>query len=296
MFKRVGRMDDPASGGPELAIIAEAFSRTADKYDSFAVDHPHLTRIRNKIYAHVSRFVPAGARILELNAGTGTDAVELARRGYFVHATDIAPGMLNRLGEKVEASELGDRVTWERRSFLNLRGVAGAPFDAVLSNLGGLNCIPDLTPVIEQLPDVLTPGGIVSWVLMPRICLWELLEAFRGNLRLAFRRLRPGGVRAHLENLHFDVYYFPPAQVMDWFGNEYELLATEGISVITPSLENKQLAIRFPRVYRSLSRLDDALSPRWPWNGWGDFYMLTLRYSPRVGTGAALLPQHLSSS
>lgn len=289
-------MADPARGGPELAIIAEAFSRTADKYDSFAVDHPHLTRIRNKIYAHVSGYVPAGARILELNAGTGTDAVELARRGFFVHATDIAPGMLNRLGEKVEASKLGDRVTWERRSFLDLHGMAGAPFDAVFSNLGGLNCVPDLTPIIEQLHDVLRPGGIVSWVLMPRICLWELLEAFRGNFRLAFRRLRSGGVRAHLEDLHFDVYYFPPDQVTNSFGPEYELLATEGISVITPSLENKQLAIRFPRVYQFLSQLDDALSPRWPWNGWGDFYMLTLRYAPRFGPGAEPAPQHLSSS
>ena len=57
-----------------LETIAEAFSRTAETYDSFAKDHPHLTRIRNKVYLHVMRHVPPGARILELNAGTGTDA------------------------------------------------------------------------------------------------------------------------------------------------------------------------------------------------------------------------------
>ena len=141
------------SRGP-IDTIAEAFSRTAEKYDSFAEDHPHLRRMRNKVYVHVMRHVPRGAHILELNAGTGTDAVQLAQRGYLVHATDIAPGMLNRLQEKVEKLRLQDRVTMEERSFLALEQVQGGPFDAVFSDLGGLNCIPDLTPVIQQLPKI----------------------------------------------------------------------------------------------------------------------------------------------
>ena len=55
--------------------IAEAFSRTAEKYDAFAEDHPNQSRMRHKVYSHIERFVPAGSRILELNAGTGTDAL-----------------------------------------------------------------------------------------------------------------------------------------------------------------------------------------------------------------------------
>jgi ubiquinone/menaquinone biosynthesis C-methylase UbiE len=263
---------------PPLETIAEAFSRTAAKYDSFAEDHHHLTRIRNKVYLHVMCHVPRGARILELNAGTGTDAVHLAQRGYFVHATDIAPGMLNRLPEKVNQWGLQDRVTMEARSFLSLDGVVGAPFDAVFSDLGGLNCVPDLTPVIQQLPKALKPGGIVTWVLMPHICIWEVAEIFRGNFSLAFRRLSRGSVRANLEGLSFDVYYFSPQQVIRWFGDDFELLALEGLSVITPTAESKNFAKLHPRVYRALSWLDDTLSPHWPWNGWGDFYMLTMRY------------------
>lgn len=262
-------------------IIAEAFSRTAEKYDSFAADHPHLTRIRNKVYAHVTRLVPGGSRILELNAGTGTDAAQLAERGYYVHATDIAPGMLARLHDKVQAANLQDRVTWEERSFLSLDGVPGAPFDAVFSDLGGLNCIPDLSPVIRQLPKLIRPGGVVIWVLMPRICLWELLEIFRGNFRLAFRRLTQRGVLANLEGLQFDVYYFSARQVLAWFGDDYDLLALEGLSVITPTAESKNLAKQFPRFYGVLSWLDDWLSPHWPWNGWGDFFILSLRYNPK---------------
>src|SRR5512132_3832227 len=116
---------------PPLDTIAEAFSRTAEKYDSFAEDHPHLTRMRNKVYSHVMRHVPRGARILEMNAGTGNDAVALAQRGYFVHATDIEPGMFNRLPEKVEMLGLQYLVTMEQRSFLSLGNIKGLLFDAV---------------------------------------------------------------------------------------------------------------------------------------------------------------------
>ena len=258
--------------------IAEAFSRTAEKYDSFAEDHPHLTRMRNKVYSHVLSCVPPGSRILELNAGTGTDAVQLAQHGYFIHATDIAPGMLDRLQEKVNNLGLEDWVTLEARSFLSLEDVQGAPFDTIFSDLGGLNCVSDLSPVIRQLPKILKSGGILTWVLMPHICLWEMAEVFRGNFSLAFRRLSRGRVRAHLEGLNFDVYYFSPRQVLQWFGPDFELLALEGLSVLTPTAESKNFAKRHPSLYRALSWLDDRLSPHWPWSGWGDFYILTMRY------------------
>ncbi len=264
----------------QTETIAEAFSRTAEKYDAFAKDHPHLTRLRNKVYDHIGQYLPRGSSILELNAGTGTDAVQLAQRGYFVHATDIAPGMLDRLRDKVRDLNLQDWVTWEERSFLSLDNVSGTPFDAVFSDLGGLNCVPDLSLIIKQLPNVLRAGGVVTWVLMPRVCLWEWMEVFRGNFRLAFRRLTRSAVRANLEGLQFDVYYFSPRQVIDWFGEDYDLVALEGLSVITPTAESKNLAKRFPRLYHALSWLDDKLSPHWPWNGWGDFYILTVRYKP----------------
>jgi ubiquinone/menaquinone biosynthesis C-methylase UbiE len=275
MFGRENRVFDN-----QAETIAEAFSRTAEKYDAFAKDHPHLTRMRRKVYNHIGQYLPPGSRILELNAGTGTDAVQLAQRGYFVHATDIAPGMLDRLREKVQHLNLQERITWEQRSFLAVDDVPGAPFDAVFSDLGGLNCVPDLSPVIRQLPQVLRAGSLVTFVLMPRICLWEWLEVFRGNFRLAFRRLREAGVRANLEGLQFDVYYFSPRQVRDWFGREYNLVALDGLSVITPTAESKNLAKRYPRFYRALSWLDDRLSTHWPWYGWGDFYILTMRYEP----------------
>jgi len=266
---------------PPFATIAEAFSLTAEKYDAFAADHPHLARLRGKVYSHLQRFLPVGSRILELNAGTGTDAAYLAQHGYTVHATDIAPSMLALAQEKVVRLGLGDRLTLQECSFTDLGAAQGAPFDAVFSDLGGLNCIPDLRPVIDSLPKVLKPGGLVTWVLMPPVCLWELGLVFTGQPKLAFRRLARGGTRAHLEGKYFSVYYFTPRQVRSWFGSEYRTLALEGLSVITPTAESKKLARRHPHLYSMLSWLDDRLSPHAPWRGWGDFYIISFRYLPQ---------------
>lgn len=262
-----------------LATIADAFSATAEKYDAFAEDHPHLTRIRTKVYEHVARVVPSGARILELNAGTGTDAVALAQRGYRVHATDIAPGMLARAQDKVDRlpPHLADRVSIQQLSFTDLDVVEGAPFDAVFSDLGGLNCTRDLRPVAASIARVVRPGGVAVLVLMPPICLWELATALTGQFGLATRRLRRGGTRAHLEGRYFQVHYFTPERAIRALGPAWDVLSIEGLSVITPTAESRGLARRHPGAYRALAWLDDRLAQHWPFREWGDFYILSLR-------------------
>jgi ubiquinone/menaquinone biosynthesis C-methylase UbiE len=263
-----------------LATIAEAFSATASRYEAFAEDHPHLTRIRGKVYAVIERFVEPGSSVLELNAGTGTDAVHLAGRGFRIHATDIAPGMLDRVRDKITHLGLDDAVSVQECSYLDLGRVTGAPYDAVLSNLGGLNCAADLRPVVEGLGQVLRPGGVVIWVLMPPVCLWELALALSGQFRVAFRRLSRRGTRAHLEGRYFDVYYYTPHEVVAAFGAGYELLSIEGLSVVTPTAESKNLARRHPSIYRALCWLDDRVARHAPVSGWGDFFIVALRRRP----------------
>jgi len=261
----------------DLAAIADAFTRTAAKYDAFAEDHPHLSRMRQKVYATIERFVPAGAWVLELNAGTGTDAVQLAQRGFRVHATDIAPGMLARIRDKVARDGLDGRVSVQECSYLQLDGVEGGPFDAVISDLGGLNCTADLGRVARGVERVLVPGGTVVAVVMPPVCLWELALVFTGQFRLAMRRLSRGGTRAHLEGRWFTVHYYTPRQVLAAFGPDYERLTVEGLAVLTPTAESKDLAKRHPGIYRTLARLDDGVCRHAPFSRWGDFFVVVLR-------------------
>ena len=262
----------------QFTEVAEAFSRTAEKYDQFAEDHPNLSRMRAKVYAHLLQHLRPGSRILELNAGTGSDAVYLAQQGFKVHATDIAPGMLRRLAEKVERLGLWDRVSYQECSFMELERVEGGPFDAVFSNLGGLNCASDLRQVASGVSSLLQAGGMVTWVVMPPICPWELALAFSGDFHYAFRRLSRRGTLAHLEGLYFPIHYFTPQRVMAALGPRFTPLIVEGLSIFAPPAESKNLALQRPRLYRSLCWLDDRLSRLPPFRGWGDFFIITLRY------------------
>ncbi len=264
----------------QLERVAEGFSRKAAAYDAFGADHINLARLRRKVYDHALRFLQPTDRILELNAGTGIDASFFASEGYAVHAIDIAPGMLDRLAVKIDRQQLHDRLTYQALSFTELDRLEAGLFQYVFSNFGGLNCIPDLSLVAQHLPHVLRPGGKLTWVIMPPICPWEIALLLKGRARLALRRWSRGGTLAHVEGARFMTYYFTPRQVLHALGPHFQLLRLEGLSVFTPPADRQDFPRRFPRLYRALVTIDDALSPRAPFNHWGDFFILTACYLP----------------
>jgi ubiquinone/menaquinone biosynthesis C-methylase UbiE len=260
--------------------VATAFSRKAAEYDAFGDDHINLARMRRKVYDHVLRFLQPTDRLLELNAGTGIDAAFFARRGQTVHAIDIAPGMIDHLAMKIDQQQLADRLTVQTLSFTELDRVKGGPYHYVLSNFGGLNCIADLSLVTRHLSRVLLPGGIVTWVIMPPICPWEIALLLKGHFKLATRRWHRHGILAHVEGVRFMTYYFTPRQVLTALGSGFRLLRLEGLSVFTPPADRVDFPRRFPRLYRALVNIDDALAPRAPFNHWGDFFILTAQAVP----------------
>ncbi len=257
--------------------VAEAFSRKATIYDEFGRDHPNLERMRRRFYDHIQAVMPAGGSLLELNAGTGQDAVELVNAGYRVHATDIAPGMLAEIERKIADGGLQDRLTSQYCSFTQLDQIRGGPFDGIYSNSGGLNCTEDLPAVVAALPSLLKPGARVTWVIMPRICPWEL-AVIPKDARVGTRRLHRDGVIAHVEGVYFRTYYYSAREVRDLFGPHFIFVRLEGLSVFTPPADNKSFPINHPQIYRWLVGLDDRLYRHWPFNGWGDFYILTMEY------------------
>ncbi len=260
--------------------VAQAFSYKANIYDEFGKDHPNLERMRQKVYGHVLRFIEPGARILEINAGTGTDAAFFAGQGYSVHATDLSPGMLASIEAKIEQRHLQGRLTAELCSFTNLSAVKGKPFDYLFSNFGGLNCIADLTLVTRQIPELLKPGGRLTWVVMPPICPWELAQVFKGDFQFAFRRLRKGGIQANVEGVRFHVSYFTPGQVLRALGSQFHLLELEGLSVFAPPADHKDFAIHSPKLYSELIRLDNRLANLPLLRSCGDFFILSAEYCP----------------
>jgi ubiquinone/menaquinone biosynthesis C-methylase UbiE len=260
--------------------VAAAFSKQALGFDAYDAGNTIIHYKRNRVREHVLRYLPAAGSILELNAGTGTDAVWFAERGYRVHATDIAEGMREKLREKVQVRGIGDKVTTELCSFTALDTLRErGPFDLIFSNFAGLNCTGELDRVLQSLSPLVKQGGQVSLVILPGFCLWETLMLFRGKFRTAFRRVFSGrrGVSSHVEGHFFQCWYYSPSCVIRNLGHAYELLSVEGLCTLVPPSYIEGFAEKHPMAYRVLRVLENKWKGRWPWKGVGDYYIISLR-------------------
>jgi ubiquinone/menaquinone biosynthesis C-methylase UbiE len=261
----------------DFDAINRGFSAKALVYDDYGADHPVILWARAQVRTHLMSLVPPGARVLELAAGTGSDAAFLAERGYHVHATDLAEGMVAETRRKIAARGLGDRLTAQQLSFTELERAEGGPYDLVFSNFGGLNCLPDLTAMTRGLPHVLRSGGFVTVVIMPPLCPWELAQALRGNFKTAFRRLHPGGVMARVASAHFMTYYFRPGQVLRAFGPGYRRVTLRGLSTFSPPSYLERFSRAHPALFRRLAALDERFASLPLLNAMGDFFILTVQ-------------------
>ena len=119
---------------------AEAFSRQAGIFDQLFGNNPVIMYKRRRVREHILALAQPGASMLELNCGTGEDALYFAERGFYVHATDISEGMLEALQRKISATGSGAHISWENCSFTQLDRLRNrGPFDHIYSNFGGLN-------------------------------------------------------------------------------------------------------------------------------------------------------------
>ena len=117
----------------------------------------------------------ARLRLLDVAAGTGVVAIEAARRGAEVLATDFAPGMVEVMRRRLAAEGLDARAEVMDGQAL---GLEDESFDLGTSTFG-LIFFPDPLVGLRELSRVLRPGGrvgIASWD-MTRIGLPQLLGA-----------------------------------------------------------------------------------------------------------------------
>lgn len=257
---------------------ASAFDEQSVIFDQLYSGNAIVQYKRDRVRQHVQQYLLPHSRILELNAGTGEDAVYFAGKGYRVHATDISTGMQQVLHEKVQAHGLNKVVTTEICSFTELGQLQyRGPFDLIFSNFAGLNCTDRLNEVLLSLPPLLKPGGIITLVILPPFCLWETSLALKGKFKTAFRRSFNKPVKAHVEGHYFQCWYYPPSYITKVLSNSFDLLGLEGLCTIVPPSYMENFAEKHPRLYRWLKKNEDRRKGQWPWKYIGDYFIITLK-------------------
>ena len=262
----------------DLNPVQRAFSKQAKHYDDDDTQNHVLQDMRQQVYHHASFFIKDGCPILELNAGTGIDALYFVKNGHSVLATDASCGMVSEIEKKINRHQFQDRFTCRQLAYDQLGQLTGEKFDFVFSNFGGLNCIDDLSKVTKDLSSILAPGAYITWVIMPPVCLWELLWFFKGYGKRAFRRFRKNGVIAHLEGEYFTTHYHSLSQIKKAFGPEFRLIKSEGLCALSPPPSRGDFPTRHPRLYKFLRGVDLAVRSRFPFNRCADHLIVTFQF------------------
>ena len=260
-------------------LVGLAFSNQSVCFDHLDKANKLTAHLRGVYRQELLREAAAGAKILEINCGTGIDSLYFANLGYQLHAIDIARGMTEQLNAKIKQHQRQGnclKLTTQQLSYESLSGLGNRRFDYIISNFGGLNCTGDLKEVLQQFSAHLTETGKVTLVIMPKVSPWELLMVFKGKFKTAFRRFikRP---TAHIEGVHFPVFYYPPSYVIKAMKLQYKVLSLRGIYFAVPPEFYAGFVERYPRLFGMLQKIEKRLADKYPFNRWCDHYLITLQ-------------------
>ena len=267
----------PYQGSEER--VAKAFDRQSTVFDQLFSGNQIIRYKRDRVRQHINSILKSSSLILELNAGTGDDAIYFASRGHKVHATDISTGMQKIRRQKIQDSGLANDITDECCSFTQLEDLSQrGPYDHIFSNFGGLNCTNDLTKVLDSFADLLRPGGGITLVLMPKFSIWEFGLLLKGKWRTALRRFSGRkGTPAMIEGESFRCWYYNPSLVSELLSKKFELVKLEALCFFVPPSYMEYFPERYNRIYSLLKRLEGAWGSQWPWNQMGDYFIISFK-------------------
>jgi cyclopropane fatty-acyl-phospholipid synthase-like methyltransferase len=112
-------LDNPPSGPGRDGFYEQAYVSRNTPWDS-GVPSAELVRVLD------AGLLP-GKTVLELGCGTGTNAIEFARRGYEVTAADLSPTAIRRA--KSKARSAGVAIDFRQGDILELD--LGGPYDVL---------------------------------------------------------------------------------------------------------------------------------------------------------------------
>ncbi len=261
----------------QLRDTQQAFDSVAADYDGPRGNNAAIQTMRAEMWRWLDdRFAP-GSRLIDLGCGTGLDAVRMAQdRGHQVTATDWSPAMVERTRDRAAAAGLADRVEALPIGAHELQQLAGdALFDGAYSNLGPLNCVPDLGDVARECARLLKPGGQLVFTVIGRLCPWEIAHYARQRrwarigLRFA-REVVPVGMN---QRTIWTRYFTPGEFYRSGFEPHFTLELTRGLCLFAPP---PYLTLA-PQWQQRLWRLDRRVAG-WPLlRQMGDHFLIVLR-------------------
>lgn len=257
------------------------FDGVANRYDGDFSDTPTGVLQRERVHFLLGNYLHKhSAQVLELNCGTGVDAVWLASAGHSVLATDISGEMVAQTADRADHNGFSGQIQTAVAGFEAVKAaVEERRFDLIFSNFGGLNCMDaaQLRAVSADFAAVLGTKGVFVAVIMPRGCIWErFYYLVKGKFGEAFRRRRKGAVQAPLQDGSFQpTWYYSPNEFAGLFSDHFRLLGKFPVGIALPPSYLDPFFVKRPGLLARLNRWEKRLCRSWLANG-GDHCMVVL--------------------
>ena len=243
---------------PQAALV---FDQMAEEYDDVFTRSMIGRAQRDAVWNILSRTFKSGDHVLELNCGTGEDALFLARNSISVTACDASEKMIQIASNRMHA-EASDAPIWfnllPTERVLQLQPTT--MFDGVFSNFSGLNCVPDLKQTAEDLATLLPPNAPLLVCLSTRFCAWEMFWfLLHGKFRKAFRRCS-GHATAKVGEFSVDVYYPTVRKLQKLFSPYFVMRSCVGVGVTVPPSYVETWIRSYPKLLNLLRAIDRVIS------------------------------------
>ena len=255
--------DAPAkSAAAALLDTREAFDSVAADYDGPRGNNSLIQDMRQEMWRWLDASFPRAGHLLELGCGTGLDAIRMAERGHHITATDWSPLMASRTLARAEHAGVSERVQALALGAHELDRLEGRTlYDGAYSNLGPLNCLPDLRAVSHECARLIRPGGRIVCSVIGRWCPWEIGHyARRGDWTRIRVRFARGMVPVRMNGRTVWTSYWTPREFYRAFAGEFTLEHYRGICLLAPPPYLTRVKEAHPRWYEQLWRWDRLIA------------------------------------
>src|SRR6266850_963594 len=262
----------------QLRETRDAFDSVAADYDGPRGNNALIQDMRSEMWRTLDATFAPESRLIDLGCGTGLDAVRMARVGHHVTATDWSQRMVERTRERAEREQLADHVQTIAVGAHELFRVDGqAQFDGAYSNLGALNCVPNLAEMAAQCARLLKPRAALVFSVIGRVCPWEIgYYALRRNWARLRVRFAATMVPVSMNKQVVWTRYYTPREFYGAFERQFALEHWRGLCVLAPPPYMTQMKEKHLRLYERLWRLDRRAAG-WPMlRNMGDHFVIVM--------------------
>lgn len=236
--------------------MQQDFDHIATQYDT---DFTHTLigkAQRQFVWKHLGK-LKHNCQVLELNCGTGEDALQLTEKGCLVEATDISPEMVQVASEKLKNSE--SRTFVQDITQLSFQQLEGK--DLVFSNFGGLNCLSpkDWQNLAHTFQIGLENNARLVMVIMGKKCLWEKLY-FLFRPKKKWSRNSKSAVEANVEGKLVKTWYYSPSDIVGFMGLGFNMTKRKPIGFFIPPSYLEGFVKKRRGLFKVLLGLEKAVS------------------------------------